>query len=75
MGWLTLFGGTTDPLGRHVGDHTLLNGSVSYEWRHENNRTTSIFLEGSNVFGDQHQEHPDGNDYGAILMFGARVSF
>ena len=53
---------------RDLSHYFLLNGSVSYDLSDK----TALFLEGFNLLGDNHKEHPDAHSYRSTLSLGFR---
>jgi outer membrane receptor protein involved in Fe transport len=52
--------------------YTLLNGRVGYRWVKDKLETGVAFY---NLLGDNHREHPFGNEIGRRVLFTASGSF
>lgn len=71
--WVNYFG-DTEFEGAKVSEYTMLNAQISYGFTVAGNEA-SIFLYGLNILDKRHREHPEGDEYGAILMAGFTLSW
>ncbi len=78
--WATAFEGIQfedpngDPLRGKAPGYALLNARVSYSFALDAAKGT-VFIQGLNILDHDHQEHPQGDFYGAIVTAGVDLSW